>query len=121
MPRLPCAEGQPQGCHDLVHLLFVPPQDGLIQTPYVFQDQLHEQGLLPLSLVGLHDLLGLHADAVVAPEGLQEDFLPDADLLAVDVGEVLDPEAPAVHGAAEDHVALVGGEVEVRVVRILQA
>lgn len=31
------------------------------------------------------------------------------------------PEAPAVDGAGEDHVALVGGEVEVRVVRVLQA
>lgn len=31
------------------------------------------------------------------------------------------PEAPSVYGTGKHHVALIGGEVEVRVVRLLQA
>jgi len=39
----------------------------------------------------LHDLLGFSVEVVISPQSLTQHLLPDAHLLAVDVGKLLDP------------------------------
>lgn len=54
-----------------------------------------QEGQMPHHLINLHDLLSLHIDIIISPQGFQKNFLFDANFLTVDCGKVLNPERKA--------------------------
>lgn len=47
---------------------------------------------VPPYLVSLHNLLSLHVDIVISPQGFQKNLLFDANFLAIDFGKMLNSE-----------------------------
>ena len=91
-------------------------QAPLVHLPQRLEHVLHERRLLGRAAAarGLlrqrQDRLLLLLDVVRAPETPEQRGLGSAGFLGVQVGEAVDAEAPAVAGAGEDDVALVGME-----------
>lgn len=58
---------------------------------------------MPHHLIHLHNLLGLHIDIIISPQGFQKNFLFDADFFTVDFRKVLNSERKASVGVTSNN------------------